>query len=302
MTRDLIDTFLAVYECRNLTAAARRLFSTQSTVSHRIALLEEEVGAPLFARGRGQRSVEPTSTGERFVELAHQWVALFDATGAVANQASRTEVVIGGADLINNFTFAPLYHSIVERHDGLRLRVRTHHSGELYEMIESRGADVGFAFARLNYPDVVATPLYSEEMYVISSAKSGYPEHVGADELPAESEIYLQWSASYATWHNRLWPQGRHLIHASTGTQALGFLDVPGRWAVVPWSLYESLGQRGDLVLSTLEERPPERTCYRLMRRGGPLATRAEAVEAVNAEVDLYVQTLIQTTAAVSAP
>ena len=302
MTRDLIDTFLAVYECRNLTAAARRLFSTQSTVSHRIALLEDEVGSTLFARGRGQRSVEPTAAGERFVELAHQWLALFDATGAVASQASRTEVVIGGADLINNFTFAPLYHSIVERYDDLRLRMRTHHSGELYEMVENRGADVGFVFARLNYPDVVATPLYREEMYVISSAKSGYGEHVRAAELPAEAEIFLQWSTNYAIWHNRLWPQRRHLIHASTGTQALGFLDVPGRWAIVPWSLYESLGQRGDLVLSVLDERPPERTCYRIMRRGGSVATRAEAVEAVNAEVDLYVQTLIQTTAAISAP
>ena len=58
----------------------------------------------------------------------------------------------------------------------------------------------------------------------------------------AEAEIFLQWSTNYAIWHNRLWPQGRHLIHASTGTQALGFLDVPGRWAIVPWSLYESLG------------------------------------------------------------
>ena len=118
----------------------------------------------------------------------------------------------------------------------------------------------------------------------------------------AEAEIFLHWSTNYAIWHNRLWPQGRHLIHASTGTQALGFLDVPGRWAIVPWSLYESLGQRGDLVLSALDERPPERTCHRIMRRGGSVATRAEAVEAVNAEVDLYVQTLIQTTAAISAP
>lgn len=302
MTRDLIDTFLAVYECRNLTAAARRLFSTQSTVSHRVALLEEEVGCPLFSRGRGQRSAEPTAAGERFVELAYQWLALYDATEAVASAPTRTEVVIGGADLINNFTFAPLYHSIIERYDDIRLRIRTHHSGELHEMVENRGTDIGFAFARLNYPDVVTTPLYREEMYVISSSKSGLGDSVKAAELPAESEIYLQWSTNYATWHNQLWPQGRHLIHASTGTQALGFLDVPGRWAIVPWSLYESLGDPGPLMLSRLEEHPPERTCYRLMRRGGVVATRAEAVAAVNDEVDLYVQTLIETTAAISEP
>ena len=169
-------------------------------------------------------------------------------------------------------------------------------------MIENRGADVGFAFARLNYPDVVATPLYREEMYVISSRESGYGEAVRAADLPPETEIYLQWSTNYATWHNRRWPQGRHLIHASTGTQALGFLDVPGRWAVVPWSLYESLGERSGLALSRLEERAPERTCYRLARRGGTISARAEAVAALNAEVDLYVQTLIETTAAISAP
>ena len=300
MTRDLIETFLAVYECRNLTAAARRLFSTQSTVSHRVALLEEEVGAPLFSRGRGQRTVEPTAAGEKFVDLAHQWTALLDATESIANETAREEVVVGGADLINNFTFRPLYHSIVERYGSIRLRVRTHHSDELYEMVENRGADVGFVFERLNYPDVVATPLYREEMYVISDAASGFGEEADASELPAEEEIYLQWSANYATWHNRFWKQGEHLLHASTGTQALSFLDVPGRWAIVPWSLYESLRDPGGLVLSRLKQAPPERTCYRIERRGAKISRNAEAVAAFKAEVDLYIQTLIETSPAIS--
>ena len=300
MTRDLIETFLAVYECRNLTAAARRLFSTQSTVSHRLALLEEEIGAQLFSRGRGQRSVEPTATGERFVELAHQWTALLDATEGIVGETVREEVIVGGADLINNFTFRPLYHSIVERYDNIRLRVRTHHSGELYEMVENHGADVGFVFERLNYPDVVATPLYREEMYVISDAESGFKDRIDASNLPAKDEVYLQWSANYATWHNRFWKQGEHLLHASTGTQALSFLDVPGRWAIVPWSLYESLRDPGSLVLSRLEQAPPQRTCYRIERRGTAVARNADAVAALNAEVDLYVQTLIDTSPAIT--
>ena len=295
MTRDLIDTFLAVYECRNITSAARMVFSTQSTVSHRLALIEDELGAVLFDRGRGQRSVTPTQAGEQFFALAQQWLALFDASESLGTGTARQPITVGATDLINNFTFAPFYHSFLERHEGVRLRVRTHHSRELYGMVRACSIDVGFAYERLNFPDVVVTPLYREEMYVLSARRSGFGELMHARELKAADEIYLQWSGNYATWHNRWWTPGEHYLHASTATQAISFLDAPGRWAIVPWSLYESLGRHDDLTISRLEEMPPQRTCYRIAHRSATPRS-PEAVAEFVSEVDEYVGTLIDAT------
>ena len=49
------ETLLAVVEYQNFTRAAESLSMTQPAVSHHIKLLEEEVGAPLFVRGKSYR-------------------------------------------------------------------------------------------------------------------------------------------------------------------------------------------------------------------------------------------------------
>lgn len=55
---NLLVTFEAVYRERNLTRAAKRLFVTQSAVSHGLARLREQLGDPLFVRRAS--GVEPT--------------------------------------------------------------------------------------------------------------------------------------------------------------------------------------------------------------------------------------------------
>jgi len=64
------ETFLAVAEQRSFSAAARHLGLGQPTISRRIALLEERVGAQLFLRGK--RGAELTAEGERLLPASKQ--------------------------------------------------------------------------------------------------------------------------------------------------------------------------------------------------------------------------------------
>ena len=48
----LLRSLLAVADHRAISAAARALFVTQPALSRRLQLLEDELGAPLFARSR----------------------------------------------------------------------------------------------------------------------------------------------------------------------------------------------------------------------------------------------------------
>ena len=61
---NLLRTFDVVYRERNLTRAARRLFVSQSAVSHALARLRGQLGDPLFVR-RGAPGVVPTPFAER---------------------------------------------------------------------------------------------------------------------------------------------------------------------------------------------------------------------------------------------
>ena len=56
-----LRSFLAVAETSHFTRAARKVHISQSTLSHQIKELEQEIGVPLF--DRGGRKVRLTAAG-----------------------------------------------------------------------------------------------------------------------------------------------------------------------------------------------------------------------------------------------
>ena len=70
--------FVALAEQLNFTLAAEKVHVTQSTLSHQIKQLEDELGSRLFEREN--RRVTMTQTGEAFLERARN--ALRDKLGS----------------------------------------------------------------------------------------------------------------------------------------------------------------------------------------------------------------------------
>ena len=71
-----LEHFLAVVEERTFTRAAERVARTQPAVSQSIKKLEEEVGAPLFARDVHEVSL--TEAGRVLADYARRMVNLRD--------------------------------------------------------------------------------------------------------------------------------------------------------------------------------------------------------------------------------
>ena len=76
MNLSQLRAIVAVAEVGNFSEAALLLRLTQSTVSHSIASLEEELGVPLFVRGR--HGATPTPAGERISHYAREVLQLID--------------------------------------------------------------------------------------------------------------------------------------------------------------------------------------------------------------------------------
>lgn len=73
MEKDLVETFLAVAEVKNISKASRLLYVSQATVSYRLKQLERQVGADLIARRQGARETSLTDSG-RLLPLAQSWL------------------------------------------------------------------------------------------------------------------------------------------------------------------------------------------------------------------------------------
>ncbi|MBQ6359865.1 MAG: LysR family transcriptional regulator [Lachnospiraceae bacterium] len=268
MTYEQIETFLTVITYGNISAAAKKLFVSQSTVSSRIQLLEEELGTQLLVRSRGQRTIELTNAGSAFVSLAGQWSSLWKETRQLKTIADIRSLTIAGVDALNNFTFVPLFNSYIDRHPETKLTVRTHHSDEIHDLVERRTADIGFVFSQVRYPDIISKPVYRELMYLLCHKNSPYHNEMPCEELCPEDEVYIKWGTDTQEWHDRHWsPERPHLLTVNTGSMLQHYLHTPGRWAVAPMSVIHAVSRDSDLTYYTFQDPPEPRICYMLTSR-----------------------------------
>src|SRR5213592_1350126 len=86
-----LRAFEAVARTLNFGAAAEELHVTQSAVSRQIKGLEDELGAPLFARGT--RFVELTTDGTTLLRSVVPWLDRLDASVRQIRQARGRRVV-----------------------------------------------------------------------------------------------------------------------------------------------------------------------------------------------------------------
>ncbi|GHH20371.1 LysR family transcriptional regulator [Streptomyces lanatus] len=136
---------VAVAETRNFTRAAERCFVVQSSLSHRIAALERELGVKLFARS--SRRVEATSAGVAFVAAARECLAAADR--AVADAAAATGVVRGrlavGVIVTTAAVDVPeLLRRYRERYPDVRVVLRSGRSDELAAAVRDGELDIAF--------------------------------------------------------------------------------------------------------------------------------------------------------------
>ena len=108
-----IETFLTLVKTRNITKTAESLFVSQPTVSHRLKLLEEELGVPLLLRKKGYKKVELTPKGEEFIPIAQRWLSLMKETMLLKNAGEEMYLSVASTDTLNSCIFKDLYRSIL---------------------------------------------------------------------------------------------------------------------------------------------------------------------------------------------
>lgn len=289
MTYEQVEAFMAIMTYGTITAASNFLHVSQSTVSTRIQLLEDELGTPLLIRHKGHRNIELTPYGSAFLPMASQWSSLLKDSRNLRTLADINTLTVASVDAVNNYTFVPLFNHHIDTFPNIRLHIRTHHSDEIHGLVQNRTADIGFVFSRSPYPDIISRPIYRELMYLICHKDSPYHDNILCSELEPENEIYLHWGLDFQQWHNRYFSPERYcLVSVNTGSMLQHYLNTPGRWAIAPMSVVRAISHRNNLKFCTLAEPPAPRICYMLTNRY-PTARRKEAISVFTGELEQYI-------------
>ncbi len=131
-----IRLFVAAYEERSFTAAAKRENATQSGVSQHVRKLEDSLGVGLFVRNKGR--VVATPAGDSYyrhcIELLNGHAK---ATAAVRRHGAglQGDIVIGLMPTMTRCALAPVLARFIEAHPNVVVRVVEGYSAALTEQV-----------------------------------------------------------------------------------------------------------------------------------------------------------------------
>jgi DNA-binding transcriptional LysR family regulator len=164
MDVDQLRAFVAVARTGRFTRAARRLGTTQPSLSRRVQQLEVQVGTKLVVRTPA--GVVLTSAGERFLTHAELALASIDAGKTAIDELSgepRGVVTLGSQPTISAYVLPSLLARFHEQAPSVVLRLRE----GLADQIEERLASGELDLALMNLPvrrlDLAAQKLWQEE-------------------------------------------------------------------------------------------------------------------------------------------
>ena len=137
-----METLLAVEKYRNYTRAAQALSMTQPGITHHIKQLEEEVGAPLFIRGKDGMRI--THEGEIVVKYAKRFQAL-NRKMHLELENIKTQSInlhIGITHTAESNQTAEVLAKCCNQHEGLNITILTDTIKNLYDMLSNYEIDL----------------------------------------------------------------------------------------------------------------------------------------------------------------
>ncbi|MCG6497351.1 LysR family transcriptional regulator [Kitasatospora sp. A2-31] len=254
---------VAVEEEQGFTAAAARLATTQSAVSHAVRGCERKLGAVLFDRGR--HGARPTEAGARAVAYARRVLRLLEAMGPEVRAAAAA----GGAGEVSGtlriaafrsvaaHLLPPVLAALAARHPKLTAQVRIVREvgrGTAGEVADGR-ADLGLATLDAGgppaVPGLVAVRLF-EESYALAHP-DGHPAPRG---LPL-----VDWDENCGSYTRSWWDRQDWIppatIDVEDDTVALSLVSQGLGMAIMPRTAL--LGAPAGLAVTDLGPQPPSR-------------------------------------------
>ena len=262
MNLKFLETFVWVARLKSFRLTADKLFTTQASISSRIAVLESELGVKLFLRD--SRGVKLTPEGLKVLDYAEQMIdtmqALKQSLETRSSKAGR--VRIGVMDTVIHTWLSPLVAQITDHYPLLEIELVADTSLNLCDQLQKGFLDLILQTDLLRQESVRSLELASHPIGWIVASNSIYNrEYASLAELARERIITYSKNShphqevlSLMQANGVLAPRLNCVNSVSAITRLLR--DGFGIGALPPVLVSEELA-RGELTLLAIDQRPP---------------------------------------------
>lgn len=280
-----LEHFLAVVDERTFTRAAERVCRTQPAVSQSIKKLEDEVGAPLFARDVHEVSL--TEAGRVLADYARRMVGLRDEA---IRQVSELKALKAGTLAVAAHESAAVYllpaplRMYLQSFPDIRVGIYRSRLAEIPRQVMDRQVDVGFVKDEPAFHELQSVEVHADDMYCI--AAPGHPlaaqAQVSVRDLSAEPFVLHHLCSATADAIFRLFEQHgtRCRIVAELGSfeNIKGFVQERVGLAIVPGITVRRELHEGTLVKLPVREIALRRRTLMIYRDQGYVSEPARAL------------------------
>jgi len=161
-------TFYNVARHGGFSAAAAKLCLTQPSVSTQIRLLEENYGIRLFERFG--RRIELTEAGRALFSYAERIFRLTQQADSAIEDLKNTKTGRIRISAISTLAAYYLPHIIADfrrRHPGIEIHLDSGYTEDVVQAVLSFLCDIGLVGKTVSHENIVATPLWEEELVII---------------------------------------------------------------------------------------------------------------------------------------
>ena len=172
MDSDALLTFLTVHRRGGISSAAKALHRSQPAISRRIALLEQELGVPLFERIAGRTML--SDAGRVMVPYAERAVAAAqDAENAVRALARPNSgpIALAVVGTLAGGRLSAILKRFAAEHPEVELSLRTATSAEVSDLIRRGEATIGLRYDRDRSRDLDCELLFAERLQVVCAPR-----------------------------------------------------------------------------------------------------------------------------------
>jgi DNA-binding transcriptional LysR family regulator len=190
-----LEILQAIADTGSFTASGRKLNVSQSAISRQIALLEEELGEPLFLRVG--RHVRMTPAAESLVQLGQRvFQDVRDTVGSITDRTGtlRGTLRLAGGMTVCLYVFPPLLKHMKRVHPQLDIRLTVATAGRSVEEIRAGRVDAGLLTLPVDESDLVTVPVMREELLVVTmpTHRLAKKRRIAAHDLAEEPFILFE--------------------------------------------------------------------------------------------------------------
>lgn len=243
MDINVARTFLEVVKTGSFVNAAHNLNLTQTAVSARIRVLEDQLDRPMFIRNKAGARLTPA--GEQFFRFATTLVQVWErARRSVALPQGRQTIVTIGAELS---LWSPLLRHwllwMKRQCPEIAVSAQIDSSERLMEQVQDGSLDVAVLYAAPRRPGVIAELLFEEKLVLVRTTPVD-------QALCPENHVHIDWGPEFdASYHAAFPDAAPAVVTVNYGPLALDYILATGGSGYFRMGVVRSHLEAGRLTL-----------------------------------------------------